>query len=96
MGGCSSDSHVSNRFGDCFVAAVVFYFVVNRVFPAKVFPARYESTPKSFEKLVETEGCFDGEPLMEFGVINGWEVEDHASGEISVVSTSDFFEHKKV
>ena len=64
----------------CFVAAVVFYFVVNRVFPAKVFPARYESTPKSFEKPVEIEGCFDGEPLVGFGGINSWEVEDHASG----------------
>ena len=82
----------------CFAVAVAFYFAANLVMPAKVFPVGHEGASKGFESLAETEGYFDGEPLIGSGVTTGREPEDRASeGEgMSVVSVRDIVGCEKV
>jgi NCS1 family nucleobase:cation symporter-1 len=77
----------------CFAVAVSFYFVLNYLLPARVFPAGHDS-PKTFEGLAETEGYFDGEPLVMFGVTHS--TQHTTSSTTSVVSTQDVVGGEKV
>lgn len=83
----------------CFAVSVALYFAVNLALPAKVFPTGYESSPKAFELLAESEGYFAGESPIVFGVLSGVDSEmghQQDSGATSVVSIRDVVGGEKV
>lgn len=85
----------------CFAVAATFYYGVNRLFPPRVFPAGREGgllDSKAFESLAASEGYFDDEPVIEFGVTAGRAVDGDAGsgGGESVVSIRDLVGSEKV
>jgi nucleobase:cation symporter-1, NCS1 family len=73
----------------CFAVATTFYFMTNRILPARVAPEGYNAEPKKFEQFAETDGYLEGDQLVKFRTLQMQDGEEPVSGAPSTASINE-------